>query len=155
VWRAITDPGELAAWFPSAVTYEQRLGAPMTFDFQRNGHDFVLDGEVLAWEPPHVFACTWGEDALRFELTPTDDGTLLVFTHEFAHQAGKPARDGAGWTVCLERLDVLVDADATPVAPNRWRTLHEELLGRFGELAVADDGGDRRVRLTGPLRELD
>jgi len=157
VWRAITDPGELEAWFPSAVAYEQRLGAPIEFDFRPRGHDIVFGGEVLAWDPPHLFACTWGVDQLRFELTPDGDGTLLVFTHAFAHEPGKPARDGAGWTVCFERLDALVDRDDTPGSPDRWRVLHEELLGRFGQLSVVseDGGGERGVRLTGPLRELD
>ena len=56
---------------------------------------------MLEWDPPRVFAFAWGEDVLRFELAEDGDGTALVFTHAFAHQPGKPARDGAGWATCL------------------------------------------------------
>ena len=37
VWRAITEPGELAHWFPSAVTIDLRVGGAMRFEFE--GHD--------------------------------------------------------------------------------------------------------------------
>jgi uncharacterized protein YndB with AHSA1/START domain len=62
VWRAVTDPAELKQWFPSAVIYEPRVGAPMQFDFGGE-HDLdVWPGEVLAWEPPSVFGFRWAED---------------------------------------------------------------------------------------------
>ena len=49
VWRMITDPAELAHWFPCAVEVDLRPSGKMTFTFSR---DYVLDGEVLELEPP-------------------------------------------------------------------------------------------------------
>ena len=155
VWRAITEPDELARWFPSAVIYEQRVGAPMQFDFGGAHGQDVWPGEVLAWEPPRVFSFGWSEDVLRFELTPTADSTLLVFTHAFAHQPGKPARDGAGWLACLDSFDALLDGTPPPSTEESWAAHHEDRLADFGELAIEEAGSSRRVRLMGPYVEVD
>jgi uncharacterized protein YndB with AHSA1/START domain len=149
VWRAVTEPDELARWFPSAVRYEPRVGAPMTFDFGGKHGIASMPGEVLAWDPPRAFAFAWGEDVLRFELEPTDAGTLLVFTHSFEHQPGKPARDAAGWSACFERFDAMLDG--REAASGDWSGHHERYLAQFGELRV----DDCVVRLQGPVRELD
>jgi uncharacterized protein YndB with AHSA1/START domain len=155
VWRAITDPAELQAWFPSAVSYEPRVGAPMEFDFGGKHGLAPMPGEVLEWDPPRVFAFAWGEDTLRFELVPVGDQTRLVFIHEFAHEPGKPARDAAGWEACLEAFDALLAGDAGAPGDADWNGHYEAYVERFGELTVAAGDGERRVRLRGPLRELD
>lgn len=47
----------------------------------------------------------WGEEILRFELTPLDGGRChLVFVNTF-DDGGKAARDGAGGHLCLDALD--------------------------------------------------
>jgi uncharacterized protein YndB with AHSA1/START domain len=155
VWQAITDPDELKEWFPAAVIYEPRVGAPMQFDFGGAAGQDVWPGEVVAWNPPRAFAFRWGEDELRFELSPVDDGTLLVFTHSFEHQPGKAARDAAGWEACFEAFDALLQAAPRRPGDFDWAGHHERYLAEFGELEVEDDGGSRRVRLAGPYRDVD
>src|SRR6201999_2610073 len=137
VWQAITDPAELREWFPADVIYEPRAGAPMQFDFGGAHGQDVWPGEVLAYEAPRVFAFLWGTDELRFELTGTDDppATTLVFTHAFAHEPGKPARDAAGWEACFEGFDRLLDGAGAEAAPARddmraWARHHEADLAR-------------------------
>jgi uncharacterized protein YndB with AHSA1/START domain len=154
VWRAVTDPDELRAWFPSAVVYEPRVGAPMQFDF---GGEHGLDawpGEVLEWDPPSVFAFAWGEDVLRFQLSDEGDATRLVFTHSFAHQPGKEARDAAGWAACFEAFDALLDGADEP-AMGDWARHHDEHVALFGELALEGPAGGARLRLQGPYVEVD
>jgi uncharacterized protein YndB with AHSA1/START domain len=146
VWRAVTDPAELRHWFPSEVIYEPRVGAPMTFDF---GGEHDLDtypGEVLAWDPPSVFAFAWGKDELRFELSDAAGGTRLVFEHAFAHEPGKEARDSAGWSACFDAFDALLAGDEPQMGD--WAAYEETFLERYGELTLEDG---RVVRLTGPL----
>ncbi len=36
VWRAITEPGQLAGWFPAAVELDLRLDGPVTFTFEED-----------------------------------------------------------------------------------------------------------------------
>lgn len=155
VWRAVTDPAELRAWFPADVIYEQRAGAPMQFDFGGQHGQDVWPGEVLEWEPPRVFAFAWGEDVLRFELSGDASATTLVFTHTFAHQPGKPARDAAGWEACFEAFDALLDGGSVDRDdPQRWSRHHESYLARFGDLTVEGEADRRRVRLQGPPHDL-
>jgi uncharacterized protein YndB with AHSA1/START domain len=100
VWRAVTEPAELAHWFPAAVAIE---GREMTFSFP----DQVTTGEVLESDPPKVFAFRWHTDVLRFELVPHERGCLLVFTHVLGDEHGA-GRNAAGWDTCLAGLAALL-----------------------------------------------
>jgi hypothetical protein len=123
----------------------------MSFDFGGDHGLDVFPGEVLAWDPPSVFAFVWIKDELRFELVDAPDGgTLLVFEHSFAHEPGKEARDSAGWSACFDAFDALL-AGREPQMGD-WASYEETFLERYGELTL-DDG--RAVRLTGPLLEHD
>ncbi|MFI0448405.1 SRPBCC family protein [Actinomadura sp. 6N118] len=108
VWRAVSDPAEMAAWFPAKVEAELRPGAPMRFTFPEEAVvDGTWDGEVLEVDPPKVFMFRWNADVLRFELIPDGDGCLLVFTQTIGGgNVGLLAagRTAAGWDTCLDEL---------------------------------------------------
>ncbi|HEY7486348.1 MAG TPA: SRPBCC family protein [Streptosporangiaceae bacterium] len=146
VWQAITDPAELAHWFPQKVEGASSVdggpfvvGAKLRFPFER---EVVMDGEalpdfegeVLEVDPPRVLMYTWADDVLRFELIPDGPGCLLVFTDTFSER-GKAARDGAGWHVCLEGLVALLDGTAPP-PEDRWKGLYETYTDTFGPEAA-------------------
>ncbi|HEX4834398.1 MAG TPA: SRPBCC domain-containing protein [Trebonia sp.] len=104
-WRAVTDPAEMRAWFPTRIEIEGGQWAPgarLTHHF--DGHDIdPLPGTVLAWEPPRRARFTWGEDTIGFELSPAPDGgTVFVLTEELSASAA--ARNAAGWEACLDAL---------------------------------------------------
>jgi uncharacterized protein YndB with AHSA1/START domain len=130
VWRAITDPAEIQHWFPAAVDYEPRVGAPMSFRFD-DPDEPPTGGKVTELDPPRLFAFDWGEEQLRFELEPADDGCRLLFTH-FLSESIQAARDAAGWEMCLQQLDRLLageDAEAPGVGPTpEWRNLYDKYV---------------------------
>jgi uncharacterized protein YndB with AHSA1/START domain len=104
VWRTISEPSELAHWFPTAVRGDlTRAGARLEYVFP--GEDEPHLGEVRAVDPPRLLEFTWFDDVLRFELEPAGDGaTTLRFTHAI-EEVDAAARTMAGWTVCLDRLE--------------------------------------------------
>ena len=52
VWRAITEPEHLKAWFPDTIVVEDwAVGARLRFE-PAPGQGEGFDGEVLAFEPP-------------------------------------------------------------------------------------------------------
>ena len=69
MWRALTEDGHLAAWFPTTIEGPRRAGAPLHFSF-RQGEAEAFDGEMLAFEPPSLMELRWADDVVRFELEP-------------------------------------------------------------------------------------
>lgn len=140
VWRALTEPEEMAAWHPTPARFEPRVGGRVEYVA---GGDVpgMADGEVLEYEPPRRLAYTWAagdreEDELRWELRPHDEGCLLILVHSFDDRF-KAARDGAGWHVCLDALaDSLAGGPGRDRAPEPgetpWQRLNAEYQRRFG-----------------------
>jgi uncharacterized protein YndB with AHSA1/START domain len=105
VWQALTEREQLRAWFPCDVIVEGgiwQVGAAIAFPFPADVLDMTLTGEVLVVEEPARLAFTWGDETLRFELTPRNGGTDLVLVNELP--ASRAARNAAGWEACLDRL---------------------------------------------------
>jgi uncharacterized protein YndB with AHSA1/START domain len=110
VWKALTDPDELAHWFPS---------------------DEPL--HVTDSEPPNLLAGTWFGDELRFELLPEGpDSCILVFTHAFADR-DTAARTAAGWDRCFARLEALFAGRPLGEAEalTDWLAVHERYAEKF------------------------
>ena len=103
VWRSLIDREELNGWFPTdIITDEWKVGASLTFVFRENQAP-SFTGTVLELEEPRLLAYTWGEETLRFVLTPQPGGaTRLVLTDEL--DRGFAARNAAGWEECLAQL---------------------------------------------------
>jgi uncharacterized protein YndB with AHSA1/START domain len=132
VWRAVTEPDRLAAWFPARVDGDLRVGGELSFEFE--DHDLPeMSGKVIEYDPPRRFAFTWGDDEVRFEIEPASDGagSVLRFTHVL-DERDKAARDAAGWEVCLDRLTRSLDGESTTspssAATTEWRTLYERYV---------------------------
>jgi len=124
VWKAITDPAELAHWFPARVETELRVGATMRFTFENGAGENGAgengagengagengtgadgtgdggpveqppDGEIIEFDPPKVFAYRWGQDLLRWELVGEDSGCRLHFSHVISDAHGGAAAAG-------------------------------------------------------------
>ncbi len=83
--------------------------------------------------PPRLLEAFWGEDALRFELLPANDGCILVFTHAFAEREAA-ARSAAGWDRCFARFEALLAGDPMSEAHSlaAWPEVHDRYAERFG-----------------------
>jgi uncharacterized protein YndB with AHSA1/START domain len=126
VWRALTEREQLRSWFPCDVIVDGnqwQVGAAIAFPFPREVLDLTLTGEVLEVDEPNVLAFTWGDDTLRFELSPEEEGTRLVLIDELPPDSA--ARNAAGWEQCLDRL-----AGVEPAADG-WQTRFEHYAAAF------------------------
>jgi uncharacterized protein YndB with AHSA1/START domain len=147
VWRAITEPSQLAGWFPAAVELDLRLDGPVTFTFEQDPGapvDEQSSGVIRAYEPPHLIEYTWGDEVLRWELQPTAEGCTLHLTATYDDRAGSASFSG-GWSLCFDALQRVL-GDTVP--ERDYRELHEHFIKAFGldQGAVTDEGGVRFER---------
>jgi len=96
VWRAVSEPAELGRWFVAPVAWKPELGERLDAMGQQ--------GEITELDPPRRLAWTWGAEAFSFELSPAEDGCLLVFVHVIDDRA-LGAQHAAGWETYFKRLD--------------------------------------------------
>lgn len=137
VWRAISDPEQMTAWFPAAVQTELRPGAPMRFVFDDEAPvEDTWDGEVLEVDPPAVFMFRWNRDVLRFDMLADGDGCRLVFTHALGDgPTGRlgAARTAAGWDGCLTSLTAaLGETEPSQDPATGWLARAEAYVEKFG-----------------------
>lgn len=107
VWAAITDPGQLARWFPG---FKLELKEGGHFDIWFSGENCEgpshVNGIVTRYEPPRVLEC----GSMRFELETEGSGCLLRFTDilQFDGSMSKPAFTNSvlgGWHRFLDALE--------------------------------------------------
>jgi uncharacterized protein YndB with AHSA1/START domain len=135
VWRAITEPEQLAKWFPTTIEGERTTGAALRYSFP-GGQAPPMDGEMLAFEPGSVMELRWGPDALRMELRAVPEGTEFTLLHTF-EERGKAARDAAGWHVCLDALVAALGGSAvSPGDMAAWGEVHPRYVESFGPEAA-------------------
>jgi uncharacterized protein YndB with AHSA1/START domain len=137
VWRAITEPAQLAIWFPQRVSVERwEVGARLRFEHAHVAAA-TFASEVLAFDPPRLLEFRWGPDVLRFELEPQGTGTRLTLL-DTLEELGKAARDGAGWHVCMDQLEHALRASSPPWSSSeRWREIHPSCVERMGAQAAS------------------
>lgn len=114
VWRALTEPAHLSAWYPmQVVDLDLRAGGAIRF---RDEEGTEFRGEVTEVNPPKHFAFReydpeTGEHDARFELAPDGEGCVLVFTHSFV-PGDWAAQVETGWNRCLDALPAVLEAIA-------------------------------------------
>jgi uncharacterized protein YndB with AHSA1/START domain len=146
VWAAITEPSHLDHWFPTTIEGDRAAGAHVEFKFRDAANAaWNFEGTITVFDPPRTFALRWGPEEIRFELTPIDGGTRLVFTTAFDEPA-IVARDSSGWHVCVGSLVAHLRGEAVE-APGSEMTpeldgLFEHYKEAFGDKFAAVSGMD-------------
>ena len=120
VWQAITDPSELARWFPQRAEWDLRPGGKGTFFWEGYG-DYEI--RVEAVDPPSYLAWRWSNLAdvgleADGETTLVEwwleegagGGTTLRLRESGFTRPGHREGNEEGWTDELEELQALLDS---------------------------------------------
>lgn len=112
VWRALTEPGEIAAWLALAEL-ELTEGGSVVLTWQNTdseGNTAVARGTVSALDPPRLLELdTDIHGRLRWELEPAGDGTRLTFTADVQLPDDYELEVLAGWHIHLDHLEHVLD----------------------------------------------
>jgi len=130
VFRALTDPKELMAWWGSPETYQAhawdadfRVGGRWRCEGKSaDGRPYSVSGEFLEIAPPRLLVQTWTYDweagqpptKLTYSLQDVPGGTRVTVRHEgFVSQQGCAAHS-AGWERVLGWLEKHLESVVTP-----------------------------------------
>lgn len=124
LWRAFTDPEELAEWYaPGDMTAEIHAweATPdgeldISMVDEAGSHDAegtfteVIENEKLVhtWQWTHVDEPV--ETHITVEFVPVEDGTEVVLTHEGHPDAETTEEHVGGWSGVLENLAAALEA---------------------------------------------
>jgi uncharacterized protein YndB with AHSA1/START domain len=137
VWRALTDPAQVAQWAPFDTDRSLAEVGPVRLATVGAPAPQVSDNTVNRAEAPRLLEYTWGGQDLRWELEPTDGGTRLTLWHLIERKF--IAWGAAGWHICLDVLALFL-ADAPIgriVGPEAMKFEWQRLVGEYaGQLGV-------------------
>jgi uncharacterized protein YndB with AHSA1/START domain len=136
VWRALTEPDELAAWLALAEL-DLVEGGEVVLTWQNTdteGNTAVARGTVSALDPPRLLELdTDIHGRLRWELEPDGDGTVLSFRAEVELPDEYEREVLAGWHIHFDHLEHVLDG-GTIDWPN-WHRDHkpdwDRILARY------------------------
>lgn len=135
VWRAVTEPQELAQWFVGVVDWKPEPGETHVVMDQTLTITTVDAPRRLAWE--------WGDERYSFDLEAIGDGTLLTFTHVFVTTYGPGVQHAAGWETYLNRLDAALGG--TPLSEEKAHDPITEYHEAYADRYDQDPGPGRRM----------
>lgn len=128
VWAYFVDGEKRARWFTGGDTLSAN-GQDFSFLFahfnitnekpperwaRMESGEFPMKGRVLAFEPPHLLAITWGDgddhvSEVRFEFAAQGDETLLKLTHTRIDSRENALNFAGGWTAHIQTLADLLE----------------------------------------------
>ncbi len=119
VWRAITDPAELARWFGDEAEVDLRPGGDAAMKWENHGRYAMRIEEV---DPPRRLVWSWVHEPdvafkeapatrVRWTLTPRDDGGTTLHLLETGFRTDLHlGQNDEGWDAELGELAELLRA---------------------------------------------
>lgn len=106
LWHLLTDPDLLARWSP--IVPSRPLTSPGPATSRENPGDGPVDAEVVSADPPRLLVHHWGDDLLRWTITPAGEGSTLELRQSLADPPVASSL-ASGWRICLGVLAATAD----------------------------------------------
>jgi len=125
VWSMLTNNVKLKKWFSELQVEDLRRGGTISFDM----HDGTFEKMMITdLEMYSVLEYTWAEDIVRFEINPNSDGCQLVLIEKITRITGHTPKDLAGWHVCLDVIQALLDGRIIESREDEWKKWYEQYV---------------------------
>jgi len=133
VWAALTDNDKLEKWFSNLQVTDLRKNGTIMFNMN-DGSGESIEMKILEFEKESVLEYEWGEGSVRFELTPQTDNCLLVLKDIFPNINDHTPKDIAGWHICLDVFETLLDVSLKEFPMDEWQIVYEQYIGEVEKL---------------------
>jgi len=134
VWAALTEPGELIAWWGDA---DVELREDGRFDVRwlntdAAGNAAHMHATITRLDPPRLLELEGDiHGVLRWELRPEEDGTVLRFSSTLELPEEFRLKVLAGWHFHLDALATALDGGSTDLVElPEWEPIHDAYSSR-------------------------
>ena len=131
VWAMLTENDKLQTWFSELKVDELRKGGRLLFDMGNGNFEEMI---ITDYSDHAVFEYTWGDDKVRFELTPEQNGAKLLLIETITKLTDHTPRDLAGWHVCLDVIGMLLGGKQVDNRKELWEPLYEQYVQAIANL---------------------
>lgn len=126
VWAAMTNNENLQKWMSNLEIIELRKNGKIHFNMNDGTGNFE-EITITDYAEKEVLAFDWGTDTVRFELSSTDKGSLLVLVETLQELTEHTPKDLAGWHICLDMLtDLLNGVEHQHFPMDEWQQRFSE-----------------------------
>jgi uncharacterized protein YndB with AHSA1/START domain len=146
MWKAITEPDEVAAWTEADAEIDLRVGGTYTLFA---GTESAEECVIVRVEPERVLTIVWGMNrpdawgdlisVVQWEIQDDGDGCTFTFVHNGCADRGEgEAGLAAGWHGFFDQLDKHLDGEtwSTDEARADWERLHAPYDERLNAVLV-------------------
>ena len=138
VWNALTDPSQLREWAPfDAEASLDSAGKTVKLTTFGAPSEHIVETKVARADFPKLLEYDWGGGDVRWELEPVGNGTRLTLWANIDRRF--ISMGAAGWHICLDVLDRLLDgapigrfAGMETMKFEGWQRLNAEYAQQFG-----------------------
>ena len=132
VWSWLTENEKLSKWFIELSVDDLREGGIIKFDMQNGSFEEM---KILELNMYSVLEYTWGEDIVRFELNSEPEACQLVLIEKINRVTDHTPRDLAGWHVCLEVIQALMDGRTIDTRSEEWTKWYDRYVQELEEIS--------------------
>lgn len=131
VWAVLTENEKLQKWMNNLEIIDLRKNGKIHFNMN-DGTDASMEIKITDYVESEVLEFDWGKDTVRFELSPTSSGSILVLVESIGELTEHTPKDLAGWHVCLNLLSDLLNGTVHEAFPmeewHKWFAEYKQLV---------------------------
>jgi uncharacterized protein YndB with AHSA1/START domain len=138
VWDAIVGPGQMSLWF-DRTEFPDPIAVGGVIQFFHDTVNLRSQGRITALEPPVLIEWLWSSDftpdqLMSWRIQPEGEGSRLIVRQRIVDES-LIGRTAAGWHVCLDRMQAILDGRPADEHMARWPELfdrYKSVLTRQG-----------------------
>ena len=137
VWDALTRPEQLREWAPFDASADLgKTGNVVELTTVGAPSEHVTETAITRADEPRLLEYNWGGNDMRWQLEPVGKGTRLTLWTCIDRRF--VAMGAAGWHVCLDVMDRMLDGDpigrlvaGDALQSEAWQQLYAEYRKQF------------------------